>query len=322
LTGEGRVPDFFVVGHQKSGTTALHQMLSLHPQIFLPSVKEPKYFATDLRSRLEARSPAALRLHTLEGYLSLYAAAGPEQRTGDASPQYLRSRVAAGAIAEARPDARIIAIFREPASFVRSFHLQMVSANVESERDLGKAIALEGARRAGKHIPRRCHHPDRLQYAEHVHYVEQLRRFHDAFPKENVLVLIYDDYRRDNEATVRTVLRFLEVDDAVPVQTIDTKPVKAIRSMPLHRLANAARLARTSPEAASRLGRTVNAITPAPLRNDSFRASWRKLAYGAPAPPDERLMLELRRRFKPEVVALSEYLGRDLVGEWGYDEIA
>ena len=43
------------------------------------------------------------------------------------------------------------------------------------------------------------------------------------------------------------------------------------------------------------------------------------MVFGAPPPPDAQLMLEPRRRFAPEVVALSEYLGRDLVGLWGYD---
>ncbi len=45
------------------------------------------------------------------------------------------------------------------------------------------------------------------------------------------------------------------------------------------------------------------------------------VVYGKPQPPDEQLMLELRRRFKGEVVALSEYLGRDLVNLWGYDRL-
>jgi hypothetical protein len=318
----GRVPDFFIVGHQKCGTTALYFMLKSHPQIFLPAVKEPRYFATDLRSRLPVRSPEARRLLTLEGYLSLFAAAGAEQRVGEASPQYLRSRAAAANIAKLQPGARIIAILREPASFLRSFHMQMVSSEVESERSLRKAIALEEARRAGKSIPRRCHHPASLQYSDHVRYVEQLRRFHDAFARENVLVLIYDDFRADNEGTLRRVLRFVEVDDTLELETLDTKPLKEVRSPRLHRLTNAARLARRSPVAAGPFARAFNALVVGPLRSDAFRAQWRRAIYRPPAPPDEELMLELRRRFKPEVEAASEYLGRDLVALWGYDKLA
>jgi len=318
-TPKERVPDFFIAGHQKCGTTALYWMLKNHPQIFMPDIKEPLYFASDLRSRFPVRSPAAQRLRTLDGYLSLFAAASPEQLVGDASPQYLRSRAAPSGIADLRPDARIIVILREPASFVRSFHLQMVSSNVESQRDLRKAVALEGARREGKRIPHRCHHPDALQYSDHVRYVEQLSRFHAVFPAEQVLVLIYEDFRRDNEATVRAVLRFLEVDDRSPIETIEIKPVEGVRSLQLHHLANAARVARLNPVAAGPVGRAVHALTPRALHSDAFRALWRRVVYRAPPTPDEEFMLELRRRFKGEVVAISDYLGRDLVTEWGYD---
>lgn len=316
-----RAPDFFIVGHAKCGTTALYAMLKQHPQVFMPDVKEPRFFCTDLRSRFEAERDTPNPRHTLEGYLSLFDGATADQRIGEASPQYIRSRDAPGAIARLRPDARIVAILREPASFLRSFHLQMVSSNVESERDFSKAMALEGDRRAGRKIPSRSHHPDALLYSEHVRYAEQLRRYREVFPAENMLVLIYDDYRRDNEETLRKVMRFLDVDDTVALETLDTKPVKAIRSPKLHSLANAARTARTNQDAASSLGRVVNAASSKLRDSDAFRSTWRRFAYSAPSPPDEQLTLQLRRRFKSEVVALSEYLDRDLVSLWGYHEL-
>jgi hypothetical protein len=316
-----RVPDFFIVGHAKCGTTALYAMLKTHPQIFMPDVKEPRFFSTDLRSRFEVGRATPKPQHTLEGYLSLFASAQDQQRVGEASPQYIRSHDAPEGIARVQPDARIIAILREPASFLRSFHLQMVSSNVESERDFGKALALEPARRQGKRIPRRSHHPDALLYSEHIRYAEQLRRYHAVFPPENVLVLIYDDYRRDNEGTLRKVLRFLDVDDTAPLETLDTKPVKAIRSPQLHHLANAARTAHANPQAASPLGRALNALTSRLRSSDTLKSSWRRLAYRAPSPANEQLMLELRRRYKPEVDAVGEYLDRDLVSLWGYDKL-
>jgi hypothetical protein len=321
VSGRGRLPDFYVVGHQKCGTTALYLMLRRHPQIFMPDIKEPRFFAPDLRSRFADRISAPGRPRTLEQYLALFAAATPGQRIGDASPQYLRSREAPGRIAQARPDARIVAILREPASFLRSFHLQMVSSNVETRRDMRRALSLEDARRRGRRIPRRCHHPEALLYSDHVRYVEQLRRFHEVFGREQVLVLIYDDLRADNEATVRRVLRFLGVRDTVPVAPVQTKPVKAVRAMPLHRMANALRVARTTPANAGGLARVANALTPQRLLSEDLSALWRRLAYTQPRPPSEEYMRGLRRRFRGEVVALSEYLGRDLVSEWGYGDI-
>src|ERR1019366_7608651 len=80
VTG-GRVPDFFIVGHPKSGTTALYEMLRAHPQIFMPEVKEPVYFATELPRRAHRyQAPAKL-----EEYLTLFEPAGPEQIIGEAS---------------------------------------------------------------------------------------------------------------------------------------------------------------------------------------------------------------------------------------------
>ncbi len=150
-----RMPDFFIVGHSKSGTTALYEMLRSHSQIFLPDIKEPIYFADELPREAHRYHPAA----TLEEYLALFEPARADQRVGEASASYLRSPTAAGRIAQAQPDARIIAILREPASFLRSFHLQCVQAHYETQKDFRKAMQLEQARRAGKRIPRRSRWP-------------------------------------------------------------------------------------------------------------------------------------------------------------------
>jgi hypothetical protein len=318
-----RVPDFFIVGHEKCGTTALYMTLREHPQIFMPDLKEPRFFAPELRSRFRDRATEEVRrLHTLDGYLSLFEGARPQQLAGEASPNYLRSATAASRIAEIRPDARIIAILREPADFLRSFHLQSVASHLEDERDFRKAIALEDSRRAGRNIPRRAHTPQSLLYSDHVRYVEQLRSFRAVFPPEQVLVLIYEEFRRDNQATVREVLRFLGVDDAVALEPVETKPLGALRLMPLHRLRHSLWIARNNPAAASAFWRAVNALTPRQMRSKAAWSVWRRLLTTAPPPRDEELMLELRRRFKPEVVALSDYLGRDLVSLWGYADIA
>jgi len=88
---------------------------------------------------------------------------------------------AAGRIAQLQPQARIIAIVREPASFLRSLHLTYLRAHVESVKDFREAMSLETARSEGKHIPSRSHLPQLLQYSDHVRYVEQLRRYTNTF---------------------------------------------------------------------------------------------------------------------------------------------
>ncbi len=303
-----RVPDFFIVGHHKCGTTALYEMLRRHPQIYMPELKEPRFFASDLRALLGA-APGGLP-QTYEEYLALFDPAEPQQRVGEASPSYLRSRVAAGAIAEVAPAARSIAILREPASFVRSLHLQLMQGHAETERDFAKAIANEQITRAGQRV---------LRYSDHVRYVEQLRRFHAVFPREQVLVLIYDDFRADNEGTVRRAFRFLGVDDAVPIEAIDANPTVSVRSLRLDEALRA--MYGGGGPVARGLRSTARALTPTRARRGAMRVLRRRVVYGKPRSPDEGVILQLRRRYKPEVVALSEYLDRDLVTLWGYDRV-
>ncbi len=318
-----RVPDFFIVGSPKTGTTALYRMLRRHPQIYMPDVKEPQFLAADMApcEKLAHKPRERMYPQTLEQYLALFDGATPAQRAGEASTFYLWSRSAAERIAELQPEARIIAILREPASFLRSMHLMLLRWGVEGEKELRKAIELEPLRGRGKRIPRHSHRPQLLQYSDHVRYVDQLRRHHAHFPRERVLVLIYEDFHGDNDATVRGVLRFLDVDDRAPVDVMNVNvTTRTVRShearhlmyslrnpqTPLARATKAAIEAFTTPGGRRRVGRSFN---------DHL--------VGVEAPPaDERTMLELRQRFKHEVVALSEYLDRDLVSLWGYEKIA
>jgi hypothetical protein len=313
-----RIPDFFIVGNSKSGTTALYEMLRQHPQIYMPDNKEPWFFADELHDRTPPRPEGTPQ--TLDEYMSLFDDARPEQRAGEATALYLWSRTSARRIAEVQRDARIIAILREPASFLRSLHLQFAQTYVETENDLRKALALEEPRRQGLCIPRYTYWPRVLLYSEHVRYVEQLRRYHAVFPRAQTLVLIYDDFRRDNEATVRKVLRFLEVDDSVHIDALEANPTVRARSQRLNELVHAVSVGRGPASLMVKAG--VKALTSRRLRRAVLEETKRRVVFRDPGPPDEELMLELRRRFKPEVVAVSEYLGRDLVTLWGYDSIA
>jgi hypothetical protein len=313
-----RPPDFFIVGQPKSGTTALYEMLRSHPQLYMPELKEPMFLASDLLAGLRWPTVRA-RPRTLEDYLSLFAPAAPRQRAGEASALYLCSHDAAANIARLAPDARIIAILREPVGLLRSLHLQLVQDHSETERDLRKALSLEGERRQGRHVPRDCARPAALYYSEHTCYVDQLRRYRDAFSSDQVLVLIYDDFRADNPGTVRAVLEFLEVDETFPVQASDANPTVRLRSRQLDEMVKSVSAGRGPVMRAVKA--PVKTLMPARVRRGALGLARRRLLYGEPRPPDAALTLQLRRRFKDEVVALSEYLGRDLVNLWGYDGI-
>jgi hypothetical protein len=158
-----------------------------------------------------------------------------------------------------------------------------------------------------------------LIYSEHLRYVEQLRRYRELFGAEQILVLIYDDFRRDNDGTVREVLRFLEVDDASPIALAEANPTFGVRSQRVHELVHAVSVGRGPVSLAVKAA--LKSVTPRRLRREALYAAQRRLVYVEPQPPDERHAGELRGRFKGEVVALSEYLGRDLVAQWGYRDV-
>jgi hypothetical protein len=311
----GRVPDFFLVGHPKSGTSALCAMLRQQPRIFIPEVTEPGYFVPETIGRLKKNRPVKYR-EVYEDYLSLFAPARSDQLVGEGTTAYLWSQTAAERIAAVRPDARIIAILREPASFLRSLHMQFLRSHVETENDLGRALALDEARREGKHLPAHSTRPGALIYGEHVRYVEQLRRYHTAFSPEQVLVIIYDDYRADNEATVLRVLSFLGVEDPAAVRQIEKNHAKRIRSPRLYALVRAISMAERPSSRAVKSG--IKAVSSQRMRHGALSVQQR-MQRARPQAEDDVLMRDLRRRFKPEVAALSEFLGRDLVSQWGYD---
>lgn len=313
----GRLPDFFLVGHQKSGTTAIFEMLNQHPQVYLPPIKEPWFFGEELRDRPPPR-PQGIAA-TLEQYAALFAAATAGQRIGDASPQYLWSRTAAEQIARACPDASIVAVLREPASYLRSLHLQFVETNIELESDLERALELEPRRREGRDLPRHTYWPQMLLYSEHTRYVEQLKRFRDRFPAERVKVLIYDDFLDDNLATVRSIVRFLGLDDSAPLEPVHANPTVSPRSQRLNELVHAVGVGRGP--VSRGVKRAIKAVTPAGPRRRAFYAVRRSLVFGSPPAADEQLMQSLRRRLAPEVRALGEYLDRDLIKLWRYDEL-
>lgn len=311
-------PTFFVIGHPKCGTTAMYHALRAHPSIFMPKFKEPEFFAEDLRPRFEppggGRGP-----QTLESYLALFSGARPEQVVGEASPGYLRSHVALTRIAEFNPNARLIAILREPASLLNSLYLQARLSHNETAPDLRQALALEPMRRRGEHIPSSAYRPQALLYSEWVAYTAQLRRLYSLFPPEQVLVLVYEEYRGDNASALRQVFRFLGVADTVTVSAPRSNESVHLRSPRLDSFVHDLSLGRGAGLRMVRAG--VKAVLPRPWRRRALDLLRRNVIYAEPPVPDPGLMAELRRVLAPEVNELSEYLHRDFVTLWGYPQL-
>jgi Sulfotransferase domain len=306
----GRLPDFFVVGHPKSGTTALHTMLCMHPQVCMP-IKEPLFFAEDVRSRYQV--PRTSTYNSLRDYLSIFDAAGDGQITGEASPEYLASRTAPTELARLVPNAKIIALFREPAAFLYSLYVEAVNAGREFEHNFRDAI-LSGHDGV---LPRRDDAQGSGRYLYLTDYTKQLRRYHRAFGAERVLTLIYDDYLADNEATVRRVWRFLELPDDVAFTPVRVRGTRVPRRPTMFRWLQIVRMGHGSVGRIAKVAAKV--VLPRRFRRNLLDRIWTGYQLVDPPPAPAAFMAELRGWLTPEVQAFGDYLKRDLIALWGYD---
>ena len=316
-----RLPDFFIVGHPKSGTTALYEMLRRHPQIYMPDGKEPgssRRSSTNapLRGRKgrRRRSPST-------GLCS------PAARPG-ASTSARRARCTCG---RAPPRGRHRrgpargAHCGDPAGARGLPALAASPVRADLRRDRGRPG--QGALVRGR-APAGQAHPAPLPPARGAPVLRAscatsstFAATTRVFAPEQVLVLIYDDFRRHNEATVRTRAALPRRGRRAAACGDRANPTVARRSTHLQQLFQA----RCRAGGARRCWpsrRRSRRSPPGACAERSMPATQRQLYSPQPRPPDAELMLELRRRFKPEVEALSEYLDRDLVKLWGYDRSA
>src|SRR5216683_1662449 len=151
-------PNFFIVGGPKCGTTSLANYLREHPRIFFPAAKEPHFFNTDMTFR-NVRSEAQ--------YEACFRDAGQQHAAiGEGSVFYLYSDVAIPNIIAEIPDARFIAMVRNPLEMASSLHTQLRYNGDENVADFGAAWRLQPERAAGNALPRFCRDASILLYGK------------------------------------------------------------------------------------------------------------------------------------------------------------
>jgi len=151
-------PNFFIIGAQKSGTTALCEYLAAHPDICISRLKEPHYFSDEFNS--------IYSIDTLEKYLGLFSHCEKNIAVvGEASTGYLQSEIALKNIYNYNPDSKIIVMLRNPLDLVISLHSHLVFYGHEDEYSFEKAWKLQDKRKRGIHLPRDPRLRHTLQYA-------------------------------------------------------------------------------------------------------------------------------------------------------------
>ncbi len=298
-----RTPNFFIVGAPKCGTTAMHEYLGQHPQVFMSRIKEPHFFCSDF--------PEYRSVRTAAEYAALFAKAADERVLGESSVFYLYSATAVREAIEFAPDAKFLVMLRNPLDMLPSLHAQLVYSFREDELDFDAAWQLQKARAENRQLPKKCLAPEHLQYGKVASFAQQLRRVFDFVDRRSVHVVIYDDFSRDVAAEYARTLEFL---DLPPFQDVDFAPVNQHKT---HRWPVASRLLARPPEPFWSLKKSLKktfGVHEMKLSKLLYRSlSSQKKRHPLSAETRDQIISCLRG----EVEDLQDLLGRNL-SQWGF----
>lgn len=218
-TWQSRVlPDFIIIGAQKSGTTSMHSYLSQHPQLLASFKKEVHFFDAGLNPRVDnfKKGEVWYRAH-----FPMKKNIGARQKTFEASPLYIFNPLAPKRIFNLLPEVKIIAILRNPTERAIShyFHekqngresLSIYEALQREEKRLESVIKEEDYKNDAF-----IHH----SYKSRGLYRGQLKKYLDYFPPQQILVINSGEFFAEPDNVLRRVFKFVEVDIGFKVKNL------------------------------------------------------------------------------------------------------
>ncbi|MGB3790819.1 MAG: sulfotransferase [Phormidesmis sp.] len=291
-----QMPNFLMIGAAKAGTTSLYSYLAQHPQVYMSEQKEPRFFA------LEGEQPDYGGITqginqgsvvTLEGYQKLFEGVNHEVAIGEASTIYLYSEKAAERIQHSLPDAKLIAVLRNPAERAFSSYVHLVRDGFET-LSFADGLKAESVRREENWQP--------LWFYQHRgFYYEQLKRYFDRFDAGQIRVYLYDDLVKGTQAVAQDIYRFLGVDESfVPDLTRSN-----VSGIPKRRwLQNL--FMKDNP-----LKAAIKPLLPEQVRRRIARDVHRKNTGDKPTFPVE-VRQQLIETYREDILKLQDLLDRDL----------
>jgi hypothetical protein len=300
------MPNFFIIGAQKAGTTSLYHYLNQHPQVYMSPIKEPFFFDHEMDSQGEVvrrefgghRQPP--RFANIEEYCALFEGVENEKAIGEATPLYIYAPGTPERIEKYVPGAKSIALLRHPADRAYSAFLYAVRLGVEPLTDFAQALRAEPLRiRDGWHYV--------FHYRSRGLYYDQLKRYYEVFGRERIGVWLYEGMREDPVGVTRGVFRFLEVDDTFAPDTSSKHNPAGVPAGVF------ARAAMKATDKAIGVLRKVLAPTSGvmPLAYKARRVVQNKILT-EPPPIDPGLRECLTDSYKEDILRLQELIGRDL----------
>ncbi|MDF3419974.1 hypothetical protein HKX23_16575 [Sulfitobacter sp. KE29] len=202
-------PNFFLIGAPKCGTTAIAHYLAERDDVFFSRPKEPLFWCRDL-----GIEPHALRAETLKEYEFLFSEAEPLRHRiiAEGTTSYLRSRQALTECIEHYPQAKFVAILRNPVDVAHAFHMEQLYTGLEKEKDFAAAWRDQPQREATWDAAT-DERPDSLLYRRIASFASQIETFFALVPPEQRKVIIYDDLRQNPRAVWLELLAFLQLPD-------------------------------------------------------------------------------------------------------------
>jgi hypothetical protein len=204
-------PNFFIIGAPKCGTTALAKYLESHPDVFFSIRKEPHYFNNDDTWN----HPWNISYNSDEEYLSVcFKGSQGYKAVGEGSTGYLYSEVAVPSILKFNPDSKFIVMVRNHVDMVQSWHSQLIKSGYENCKNFQCAWNLQEKRKKGKKIPYGAKHKTRqLQYGTYCKIGEQVERLYSFVPKDKILLIFFEDFKKNPDEVYQRVLNFLSLED-------------------------------------------------------------------------------------------------------------
>jgi hypothetical protein len=291
------MPNFLVIGAGKCGTTALHRYLKQHPQIFMSTQKELRFFPFE-NQKLDFRGPGddkdtATMVTNIEDYRGHFEAGAAYLARGESSPLYLYYRQTAGRIRHHIPEAKLIAILRHPADRAYSQFLMKKRDGLEL-LSFGDALAAEEQRIAD----RWSHH---WHYRQRGFYAAQLKPYFQVFRREQLRIYLYEDYVADPVGLIQDIFRFLNVDDTfVPDMSVRHNESNIPRSRALQ-------VYLLEPRAAKNL---LKQFVPTRLSRSVGDRLRRLNLTKPPCPAEDRR--QLTGGYREDIIELQDMLQRDL----------
>ena len=247
----GRKVNLFIVGQPKTGTTALYYYLKGHSQIFLPDQKQLYYFALDHNNHRRNFDKYTKKYYkkyynySFTDYINRYDFKTNQEIYGDITPDYIYSEDAHKAIHDYNPDASIIIILREPLSFLKSFHLQLINSGEEFQKDFLEAINLKDKRKLNSVLNKPSCPPVFFQYDQLIDYKKMVEKYYVLFGSR-VKVIIYEDYKNDNHAYLNMIYDFLSIKSNISYKPLNknlskekSSYIRRLREMYMIRLLSA-----------------------------------------------------------------------------------